>query len=547
MASPQRKPEPAASNKEESTDASQPNAAGGPDPQPDDGGYYEGLQVTAPEKKDGAGKAFLHVFLATAILGGGLFLYWQKVQRDEEVHNRAAEARGTYLRDNFRDLQDADRLLTEALELDDRHGFSLATRGLINGYLWLDHGLADRRSVSESFTAQAEERGARIQERYAARALILLGSGNAVEAERMLVDDVINEGGSGPAIFGALGLSQRAQGKLTDARSALQRAAEAERRSPRFNHWIAQMYFDGEEHGNAATFVERALDVNPDHVLTLVLRSRNQIARGDGLKQASETLEEILGRGDREVSPRVRALALVGQSEHRRFERNFQESLTLADQALEVMALPEAHLARGFALAGLRQDGALDAIRAGLDGFQYAPRAYHQAARILLAGQRPDDALEVMNLWGERLPRNADYHIAFGNLLVEKRDNEEAKSHYEQAIALNPRASEAHYRLGTLAVAADDVQAAIDHFNEAVRIRERYPEVYEAMGWIYMEQRHFADSLRQFVHAINYYQAQNADRQQLNRLRRDVGAALNRHRQRRMAQMWLTESRELIR
>ena len=551
MASPNTKPEPEASQEQE---ASNPRSSSEAGATPDAGGYYEGMKVTAPEKRDTFGKAFIHIFVAAAVFGGGLYLYWEKVERDKMVHDLAVDARAMYLRDNYRDLMEADRLLDEALDINGRHRYSLATKGLINAYLWHDHGMEDRRQVAEEFTRQAEERSVHLQERYGARGLLMVMAGEEVEAERLLVEDVINEGGTGPAIFGSLALSQRLQGKRADARGSLQRASEAERRTPRFNYWIAQTYFDGEEHRNTARFIEQALDVNPDHIPTLILRARNQIDVDDGdLEEASRALQEILERSNRELSPYNKALALVGMAELHNAERRFDEAVASAEEALSLASdLPDAHVVKGIAMLNSEQDGALASIRKGLDMFEHMPRGYHRAARALMHGERLEEARELMDLWGERVTRNAAYHIAFGNLLLGGEETDDAKTHFERAIELNPRAAEAHYRLGQLALENEElgderVATAIEHFNEAVRVRERYPEVYEAMGWIYLQQRAYAEGLRQFVQALTLYRAQNVDREKLDTLREEVGELLTAQRQGQLARAWIQESQELVR
>ncbi|MFW5878593.1 MAG: tetratricopeptide repeat protein [Myxococcota bacterium] len=554
MASPKRKPEPKASNKEASEPTASTNTKG--EAATDEAGYLEGMRITSPDRRDSLGKAFIHVIVATVLLGGGLYMYWEKVQRDEEVHDLAADARTTYLRDNYRQLIEAEELLDEALALNGRHRYSIATKGLINAYLWHDHGVEERRQVAEEYTSLAEERSVHLQERYGARGLLMLGSGEPDEAEHMLVEDVINQGGAGPAISGSLALAERLLGKRTDARAALQRAAEAERRTPRFNYWIAQMYFEGEDYGNAAQFIERALDVNPDHLHSLVLRARVQIVTAEESEErekAGQELAQILERSDRELSPKVRAVALIGTAEHQIAEKRFEEAIASAEQALEVIPeLPDAHVVKGLAMINLEQDGALAEIIQGLDMFHYMPRAYHDAARALLEAEMFDEAREIMELWGERVTRNASYHVAFGNLLLEGEEIEEAKTHFERAIDLNPRAAEAHYRLGTLALVEEglereeQIDKARDLFNEAVKARERYPEVYEEMGWLYLEKRAYGEGLRQFIQAINYYKAQNAEFEKLEKLVEAVGEKLAELRQHRMSRMWIQESRELI-
>ncbi len=554
MASTERKPEPTASSEETAQDYQENAGAGEKDPLLDsDNYYYEGMKVTPPDKREQLPKALIHVGIAVVVLGAALFFYLKKVERDEHVHELAVEARSLYQRDNYRDLQRADSLLEEALDLNRRHEFSIATRGLINSYIWHDHGVEEKRALAEEFTQLAADRQAHLQERYGAAGILLLGTGNAVEAERLLIEDVINEGGTGPAIHGTLGVAQRLLGKTSEARGAFTRASELARRTPRFHYWVAQMYFDGEQFGSASNFIERALDINPDHIHTLILRSRNDIAQGQDLERAHETLTQILERSDRELSPRAKALAIVGLAEHHNAEERREETIATADEALQIISdLPEARIIRGIAMLETDFDAAITEMREGFDAFPYVPRAYHHAAKALNESEMHDEAVAIMDLWGQNVTRTADYYLAYGNIMLDQEKVEEATAHYERAVEIRPRTAEAHYHLGLIAMANEDlgaerIETAVEHFEQALRARDRYPEVYETIGWIYMEQRSFGDALRQFVQAITFYQETGADSEQLNELREEVGRALMQMRQRRIARAWLDESEALVR
>lgn len=510
---------------------------------------FEGFVRTRPEKRESFSKALLQVTMVTLVLGGGLYLYWGQVQIDEEVRAIATEAKALMLRDSATDLFAAETKFKQARELDSDHPYVVAALALLNAQLWFDYGLADRRKESETLTRLVEEWDVEKAERYGARGLIDLGENKHAEVEAYLVE-VTNRSGGAPAIYASLGLAQRGLGKMAAARKSLLRAAESEWRNPRHNSWIAQLYFDDGQLRNATKFVKKALDANPDHLLTLVLDARVRIARGEGLKEAQERLDDVLGRGDGALTPRVHALALVGQCELALFDRKFKLAATRAGEAIAALDMPEGHLCKGIAVLGNKpkNPAAFEEIQKGLEMFAFAPRAYHDSAKALLAANRTDESLKIMNLWGEKVPKDAAYYLAFANLLLETGATQEAVKNYEEAIKNDPRAAEALFRLGSISQAANEFDKAIDFYNKAVSAHEAYPEVYEAMGWLYGEQGHWNDALPLFAQALTYFKAKRTDRKKMNKLRNDVGDALGKNRKyRRYKRPWLSESKALIR
>lgn len=511
-----------------------------------------GVRRTAPDKREGFGKAIIQVLAATLLFGVGLYLYYGHVQTQEEIREIGFKAKDQMARNGVQDLTGAEAAFQKALALDDGHPYVLSALGLLNAQLAMDYGMDDRIAVAQKYTQRAEEADAQKQERFGARGLLMVLDGQGAEAEKMLTD-VVNRGGQGPAIFSALGLSQRAQGKIEDARTSLRRASESDWRNPRHNYWIASMYFDDGSLSNANSFLKKALNSNPDHLSSLVLRSRIAIARGDQgdlIKEARETLEDVLGRPAGQLGPRLKALALVGRSELARYEHDTEKATAFADEATTLQPeLADAWLAKGLALVDAKQDGAMDALQKSFDLYPYAPRNYHLAARTLLASEQPENALKVMNIWGERVAKDAPYHIAYGNLLVQKGDADAAKSQFEEALKLDATAAEAYYGVGKILMdqGKDSYGDAIDQFNKAVSARERYPEVYEAIGWIYLDQGHYADGLKQMLQAFQYYTAQNADRDKLNALREAITKKLIEKRQRPTAKAWDEESKMLVR
>ena len=538
MASPQREAETAT---EETAEVPLKNGA--------EGGELPDFEVSHQRTemaRESFGKAFVQVLLATVLLGGGLYLYWNHVQTQEEVRSIAKKAKERALRDNYLDLVEARKLFDEALALDSNHEYVVAASGLLEARMALDHGLMDHKSKAESFIGQAEEMGSEKGETFGGRGLLLVLDGKYEEAEKRM-NDLITKGGRAAPIFDALGQAQMRLGKLKEARTAFRNGAESEWKNPRYNAQVAWLYFIDEDLRNADSYVKKALDTNPEHLYSKVLRARVNIARAEGTREAKEMVEDVLGRPETELSPRIKALALVARAELLLFERKFKKAISAADESLGAFETPGAHLAKGLALAATKQASAMAELKKGLEMFPYQPRAYHQGARALLEAGRSDDALSLMNAWGEKLEKDDRFYIAYGNLLLAKGDKEKAKAQYEKALEIDRGNAEAYYRLGAMMREAKDYDKAIDYFNKAVAARENYPEVYEAMGWIYMDQGHYNDALPLFAQALTYYKGQHADRKQMLALIKDVAAALKKARKKSWVQPWLKESKDLIR
>jgi len=513
-------------------------------------GYVEGFQRTERQEKEGAFKSILQVLVATALFGGGLFLYWQHVQNQEQVRDLAGKAKEAMLRDNPIDLANSQKYLDEALDRDGSDSYSVVSKALLNARLFAQFNIESAKTAAERFTQQAEDADLQKQERYGARALLDVKAGKYAEVETRLVA-LINEGGRGPSIFEALARAQMQLGKSTEARKSLRSAAESEWRNPRYNALTSELYLLDDDLTNAKNFAKKALDANPNHIFSLLLEARVAIARDEETKKAKENLADVLGRPEAEMNPALSAYAHMVQAEFYLYDRKYNKAITEAESAIGLDAtLSGAYLAKGLALAHSGSADSLATLQKGFELYPFSPRNYHLAALALLEAKHADEALAVMNQWGEKVAKDANYHVAFGNLLLSKGEENtpEALKHFDDAIKDDPNAAEAYYQMARISQKAKDYEKAVDLYNKAVGIREQYAEVYEGMGWLYAQQGHFNDAIPLFAKALTYYKASHRPRKQLNELRNDVGAALKKDRKfRGYVKPWMSESKDLIR
>ena len=73
-------------------------------------------------------------------------------------------------------------------------------------------------------------------------------------------------------------------------------------------------------------------------------------------------------------------------------------------------------------------------------------------------------------------------HNSLGTALDSKGRNEEATTHYREALRLRPSYAEAHYNLGNELARQGQVDEAIGHFGEALRLAPGYAEAHYNLG-----------------------------------------------------------------
>ena len=104
------------------------------------------------------------------------------------------------------------------------------------------------------------------------------------------------------------------------------------------------------------------------------------------------------------------------------------------------------------------------------------------------------------------LPTHAEYHAAFGLILLESKDKSGAKAAFERALALHPHELLANYGLGIIAYREKDWRKAADCFTNSLAAQPQRAETHyylamvnhrlgqnaHAMTWMKSAQAHFA-------------------------------------------------------
>ncbi len=85
-------------------------------------------------------------------------------------------------------------------------------------------------------------------------------------------------------------------------------------------------------------------------------------------------------------------------------------------------------------------------------------------------------------------PNDAEAHIQLGLLYNQRRQTEEARTHFEKAVAIEPQEIDANYELGKIARAEGDLPTALKRFSVVVEQNDKYAasEIWREIGATYL-------------------------------------------------------------
>ena len=304
----------------------------------------------------------------------------------------------------------------------------------------------------------------------------LVGLGRLDEAERHFVTAAAADPVNPHALLGRAQISM-ARGEFEDARSFLERALEKNPNVGQTHHLLAQTYLAlGLEqrvasHSNAAR------------------RLPNQTAMVDPLAARGVTPVGSMANNDRGIE-------LVREGQDAEAARLFEEALRINPE------FAEAHYNYGTLLA--RSGRADEAIRHLRDAVRLGPA--HADARVNLGialsgrGDR-DDAERLFHEALEIDPAHAKAHIQLGVLLEADGAIEQAMENYRAAMVAKPDAHDPAWRLAW--ILATDPDGARRDGAEAVRLAElacaasgfQHARFLDALGAAYAEAGSFTDAV----------------------------------------------------
>ncbi len=508
-------------------------------------------------KREKPGRFLRDVSIVALVLAGAFGLYWYKTDQAHKANQTAKEGKDLLVRDNPKDLLAAEAKLKEVLaKYDDAHGYSLATLGEINAVLWADHHIEARKAEAESFVARAWKENPGIAEQFAAKAYLEIEQGKAAEVEGWLKKDVLDKNAGAGRVFNAYGRAQRAQGKLDAARQSLKGAFDADWRNPRFAMDAADVYLEDGDTLNAATFYNKGLSANADHLGCRIGFARTRIMRMEGLKDASDTLEEILGKPEAELTPNLKARALVARAELRLYEQKSVEALADANAAVAADGkYAPAYVAKGLALARTKDASAAAEFDRAIAADAFVASFYFDAAHALLdGGVAQEKALAYFEKFP--LPKDDRYHLRYGDALRKLGKLSEAVAAYDASIKENPLNAPAHFQRSVAlwgkkldadakkldAEAKTNAEEAMKSVQVALGVQEMFPDAQIHKGDMLFADKKYQDALQDYFLALQHLRALKAPRERLNGLFEKIKGDLAKAKEKELGKVWETEA-----
>jgi tetratricopeptide (TPR) repeat protein len=467
--------------------------------------------------------AVRNIAIAALVLGSIFFAYSRYVTNSKALKELSRKASELIQHDSARDYAQAAKLLDDALAIRPKDSYAVSARATVAAIRWLELGVDAEAKVAQDLSAQADALELNTKERFQADGLVAIAKGDPADAEKKLM--LLTERNITPAeVIAPLGMARARQGRLEMSKNDFKQAAEREWRTPRYFGLYGDAFYDAGDFTSAASTYQKALDVNPTHLRSLIGRSRADAGRHENAEQAAQTIADVLGRTD-ELSPVMKARALAAKSEILAADGKFAESEAAAQEAVAAevkgdIAAAYAHYDLGLALAHQKKAGALEAIQGAIALFPPVARFYFQGALALADAGNVAAGEALFDAYAKSYKQNDAFHLARGDFHRASGALDKALVSYDAAIAENNLNADAYFKKGyTLQLQATQPKAdkkklfnaARESYEKAVGIREKFPEVYRQMGLIYLDNNpRSTEATDNFGKALLFYKEQHA-------------------------------------
>jgi tetratricopeptide (TPR) repeat protein len=512
---------------------------------------------SAPSRAAEFRSAGIKIGGALIVFGALYALYAHEVQVEAQVQEllagpkiaggtRAGGARSDLNKDTPAGWLAAEKSLKAALALQPSNPFAVAAWADVEALL-VSAGFEDRAAPADEGLARAEAKDIAQPERYEAHALRLLQQGKAGEAENYLLA-VLGRFGAVPRAIDALGLAQRASGKLVEARQSFRKAQDADWRSARKVANYATALLEEGSAAEALASYDRALQANGDHLRSMLGKALAHAAlaragRNADLKAARSLTDGVLSRGADEVPPKLKAQAYAVRAEVRAAAGDAPGA---AQDALEAQKLAPAlaQVLRALALtAAERKADAYAAWKAATQADPYDASLYFDGVIALSAANDDGGAEKLLGGYAATLPKSARYHLALARLQLAKDDPKAAEAELARAQALEPANPLVYFEQGRAAQKRKDGKAATAAYEKAVQLRDDFPEVYRQMGVLYLENKAVTEGLRAFTDALARYKAARTPAPLMETFYEEVKTLVTKAGQAKLARQWVEEAR----
>jgi tetratricopeptide (TPR) repeat protein len=519
---------------------------------------------TKPNTGKQAMKAVRNIVIAVAILGGVLAAYSQYVATSKVLKEKRDKVVELVKRDSVKDYVEAAKLTDEALKLRDGEPYFIATKAEVSSILWAEHGMADYKDASVTFSKKSADANINTGPRFTGETLSALGSGNLDEADTH-VNALIQKGITTPQIISLIGLVHYRQGKVDLAKNDFK---QIETIYSRYGSYYGETLFTAGEFAAAQGAFARALEMSPTHARAMIGKARADLARGERVVDAAKALEELWpsnGEPSAELSPVLKSHLLAARAEFYLANGKAPEAEKEARAAIEA-GVPQdpqlalAHYDLGLALAAQKKADAPASFDAAIAAYKAVPRVYFQGSQALAAAGNVAAADALLKKYEDSgLKDEEGYLLAKGDLLVATNRSPEALAAYEEAIKKsNQLNADAFYKKGRVVVASaatatgaaktKQLNEALEAFGKAIELRERFPDAWRAQAMIFIEAGDAEKFLEKLNMAIKYYKEGRASKTTTDEFLAEVDAKAAKFggKNKALLAQWKKEAAELL-
>jgi tetratricopeptide (TPR) repeat protein len=426
----------------------------------------------------------------------------------------------------------------------------------------MDMGIEADATPAHKWAKESDDGDAKINERFGAVIMVMLGDKKFEEASKYAAG--ITKVAASSHVVNGYGRALRALGRLDEARIALKKSADTEWRNPRFACEYADVFFEDGDYVNAQAFYAKGIEASSEHLRSLIGRSRAEIARGWKLKEAQDTLLDVIAKKPEDLTPKLRAEAMTGMAELLGVEQRWDEATKYADEA--ITAYPSyswAHFTKGRVLAMQKNNAAAAELDKAIDLDKYVPEFYYGGSNAMMEAGDTAKAQGLLDAFTRALKEDDRYQLAYGNLLMKIGKPEEALVRYEKAIALNSFNAVAHYSKGAALFDSrkkfltdpkdkkkeDELyDSAKKELDMAIEVQEYFPAAYSKLGEIQFEKKEWGEGCQQYAQALMQLKQLQAPRERMTELRDKVNVRLLKEAKRPdVAKAWMDETGKMIR
>ncbi len=497
------------------------------------------------EKRETIGTFLRDILIVAVLCVAGFAWYKKRTEDDIAAHNLAKEAVTLINRDNPADLKAAIEKLEAVLAIRPNHGFALASLAEIHALLHTEHLMGgDHETKARTYLEQAEKHAPGMAQTYSARALLMIASGQAKEAEEFLRKNVLEKDAGDARVFAAFAQAQRAQGKLAEAKRSGRAASDSDWRNPRFSRIVADIYAEENDAANALAFYGKALSAYSEHVASDLGKARLQLRRGQEYEASVQAVDKALKA---DLSPALRAIALTAKAEVLLTEQKVDEALAMiADAQKANPKFPWAYAVEAVAKA--RKDdfeGAAAAYDKAIEADKYIANLYFDAAMLMAAVKNEQRAVGYLDRYA--LKKDDKYYVTYGNVLRSLEKYDEAVQMYDKAISENEMNAGAYVAKAGILIQQQKYDQAEDALERATTASEFYPEAYMEKGNLLFAKKQWELGVQEYATALSQWKQARVSQEQLVAVVQLVKQKLLDARERAFANEWEKEASNLIR